>query len=105
VGDPSYVVFRLGIAANLNLLVTGGAEQTGHSKNSYHYRGEAVDISYANPVRTNDVFRCALGCGFNAAGDEPKKRHWHLQLTPGNGSRPIPPLILPPAKCCNQGAP
>ena len=87
---------------NLNLLVTGGAEQTGHSKNSYHYRGEAVDISYSNPVSTNDVFRCAENCGFGAGGAEPSKNHWHLQLTPGNGSRPLPMVLAPvPNSCCH----
>jgi RHS repeat-associated protein len=79
----------------LNLLVSGGAEKTGHTKNSYHYRGEAVDIHYSNPVSTNDVFRCAENCGFGAGGDEPKKNHWHLQLTPGNGSRPLPMVLAP----------
>jgi len=33
---------------NLNLLVTGGAEQSGHSKHSYHHLGLAVDISFYN---------------------------------------------------------
>src|SRR5580700_9689134 len=33
----------------LDLLVTGGAEKFGHTPHSYHYRGEAVDISFSNP--------------------------------------------------------
>jgi RHS repeat-associated protein len=93
----------------LNLLVSGGAEQSGHSKNSFHYNGTAVDISYWNNLQKSDVFRCAENCGFEAGGDEPKKHHWHLQLTPGNGSRALPMVYAPiPADQCNncgKGAP
>src|SRR5580658_1586813 len=93
---------------NLNLIVSGGAEQTGHSKNSFHYKGLAVDISYWNNLQTSDVFRCAENCGFGAGGDEPKKHHWHLQLYPGNGSRALPLVYAPvPDQCqnCGKGAP
>jgi RHS repeat-associated protein len=94
----------------LDLLVSGGAEQTGHSKNSFHYKGLAVDISYWNNLQTSDVFRCAENCGFDAGGDEPKKHHWHLQLYPGNGSRALPMILAPvPNQCqnnnCGKGAP
>jgi RHS repeat-associated protein len=74
----------------LNLLVTGGAELTGHTRNSFHYWGQAVDISYWNNLQGKDVFKCAAHCGFHAGGDEPAKSHWHLQLYPGNGSQPLP---------------
>ena len=88
--------------SNLNLYVSGGAEQSGHSKNSFHYKGQAVDISFYNPVATNDVFRCGAYCGFSAGQAEPAKHHWHLQLTPGNGVPPLP-AMLPMQPPCKDG--
>ena len=86
---------------NLNLLVTGGAETSGHSNNSYHYINQAVDISFRNNLNTGDVFQCAEKCGFTAGGAEPAKGHWHLQLTPGNGSKLLPPMLpMKPSPCC-----
>jgi len=79
--------------ANLNLIVTGGAEQSGHSTHSFHYRGEAVDVSFRNPVSTHNVFQCGEACGFTAGLAETAKHHWHLQLTPGNGV-PLLPVLL-----------
>ncbi len=82
---------------SLDLLVTGGAEKSGHSRNSAHYRGEAVDIAgpLFNPVTDSDVMSCAARCGFGAGWFEsfpnnPNRDHWHLQLYPGNGVPPIP---------------
>jgi len=82
---------------NLDLLITGGAEQSGHSRNSAHYGGEAVDIAgpLHNPVSNSDVMQCAAGCGFGAGQFEsfhnnPNRDHWHFQLYPGNGVPPIP---------------
>lgn len=84
---------------NLDLLITGGAEKIGHSKNSHHARGQACDIPSAkfNPGLTNEnVGKCAINCGFNAGQYEmfpanPNRDHWHLQIEPGNGV----PKILP----------
>ena len=84
--------------ANLDLLVTGGAEQSGHTAHSYHYIGQAVDISFYNPVTTNQVFQCGESCGFTAGQAEPALHHWHLQLTPGNGAKILPALL--PMKPC-----
>jgi RHS repeat-associated protein len=80
---------------NLNLLITGGAEPTGHSQNSHHYSGQACDIHQSNPVNTNQVMTCAAQCGFGAGQpetfpDNPNRNHWHLQLTPGNGVPALP---------------
>ncbi len=90
----------MGASSNLNLdlLVTGGAETTGHSKASHHSKGEAVDISTSNPVNKNDMGYCAAACGFNAGQCEifpsnKNRNHWHLQLEPGNG---VPPIGSPP---------
>jgi RHS repeat-associated protein len=85
-----------------DLLVTGGAEQTGHGLSaaeggtSHHYRGEAVDIAgpQFNPVTDGQIFHCAMSCGFGAGQFErfgnPARNHWHFQLYPGNGVPPIP---------------
>ena len=81
----------------LDLMVTGGAEKSGHSKNSHHYKGEAVDIAgpKTNPVSHADVMSCAAKCGFGAGQHEsfpnnPNRDHWHLQMHPGNGVPPLP---------------
>lgn len=74
----------------LDLLVTGGAETTGHSRNSRHSTNEACDISTQNPIESNDVFDCAEQCGFGGGqletfSQNPNRNHWHLQQQPGNG--------------------
>lgn len=81
----------------LDLLITGGAETSGHSRRSHHSRGEACDIAGPrhNPVDTADVLTCAAQCGFGAGQFErfpssPNRDHWHLQLTPGNGVPALP---------------
>ncbi|MDD2776896.1 MAG: RHS repeat-associated core domain-containing protein [Gallionella sp.] len=81
----------------LDLLITGGAETTGHSPNSRHYIGEACDIAGPtfNPVSDADVRQCASQCGFGAGRFEtfpstPNRNHWHLQLTPSNGVPALP---------------
>lgn len=89
----------------LDLLVTGGAEKTGHKGHSHHYIGQAVDISYFNHLDTIDLFRCAEHCGFSAGQDEPKNLHWHLQISPGNGVRQLPYVLAPVPECCLSGDP
>jgi len=81
----------------LDLLVTGGAETSGHSKNSDHYSGDAVDIAGPryNPVSNSDAMECASECGFGAGQFEhfpkdPNRDHWHFQFTPGNGVPALP---------------
>ena len=87
----------------LDLLITGGAETTGHSRNSRHSSGEACDIAGPrfNSVTDADVRQCASQCGFGAGqfetfSDNPNRNHWHLQLTPGNGV-PALPSVTPAA--------
>lgn len=78
-----------------NLLVTGGNESAGHSRNSKHYTNEACDIAgpnngnpqTSNPVKTN---MCARNCGFTNGQfetfpDNPGRDHYHFQTVPGNG--------------------
>jgi hypothetical protein len=80
-----------------DLLVTGGQEKTGHSKNSHHYKNEAVDIAgpQYNNYSDTDMFDCGYRCGFKAGHfesfpDQPWKNHWHLQISPGNGVPALP---------------
>ena len=85
--------------ADLDLLITGGAEQSGHSRNSHHYKGTACDIAGPkfNPVKNDDVMSCASQCGFGAGHFEDfsgeNRDHWHLQMTPGNGVPALPPRM------------
>ena len=81
---------------DLDLLVSGGAELLHHSKNSHHYRGEAVDIAgpYYNPVNDDQIRQCAKQCGFNnghyrEGTKPPDSEHWHLQRNAGNGVEPL----------------
>ena len=82
--------------SNLDLLINGGSETTGHSANSHHYLGEAVDIAGPNynPVNDSQVKQCAKQCGFNNGhfkngSNPPNTAHWHLQLHSGNGVEPL----------------
>ncbi len=83
--------------SGLDLLITGGAEQSGHSQNSHHYSGEACDVAGTkfNDVTDTQVKACAASCGFSAGQYEqfknrPNADHWHLQLSPGNGVPRLP---------------
>jgi RHS repeat-associated protein len=87
------------------LLVTGGAEQSGHSRNSLHYKDKAVDIAGPpfNNVQHGEIMRCAKACGYTHGGWEVNGRfyadgnerssiykdHWHFQI---GGSGRVPPL-------------
>lgn len=83
--------------SNLDLLLTGGQEQSGHSQNSHHYINQAVDIAGPNfnQVTTAQVLECAKQCGFGAGFFESypnnsNRDHWHVQINPGNGVPAIP---------------
>lgn len=87
------------------LLVTGGAEQSGHSSTSMHYKDKAVDIVGPpfNQVTHVQMILCAKACGYTHGGWEvngrfypngdvatrASKDHWHFQL--GAGGR-VPSL-------------
>lgn len=79
----------------LDLLITGGAELSGHSANSHHYTGQACDIHASNPVKDKDVMACAALCGFGAGyfegyPNDPNRNHWHFQINPGNNVPVLP---------------
>ncbi len=80
-----------------SLLVTGGAEQSGHTPGSLHYQGLAVDVApmpYNNLPPPNEVMSCAMPCGFTHGQFEtftnPARNHWHFQIGPGLGVPPLP---------------
>ena len=82
---------------DLDLLVTGGAETTGHSRGSHHYLGEACDFAGTqfNKTTKGEMFDCASKCGFRAGQYEtfpnsPNKDHFHFQRRPGNGVPVLP---------------
>jgi hypothetical protein len=87
----------------LQLVITGGAEQSGHTPGSLHYKGQAVDFGFnSNPAigsRPNDFSCCALKCGFGWGQTEGAKQnrapHYHLQVAAGNGVPRIPPSVCP----------
>ncbi|MBU1640984.1 MAG: RHS domain-containing protein [Proteobacteria bacterium] len=88
--------------SNLDMLLTGGAEKSGHSTNSHHGKGTAVDVAGPkfNPISDPAVKKCALKCGFNAGlfeqyPNKPNKTHWHLQQEPGNGVPSLRPNLTP----------
>jgi len=90
---------------NLQVLVTGGAETSGHKGQSFHYVNKAVDLSFSNPLTTSQVFACGQKCGFSAGQSEPALHHWHLQTTPGNGVPPLPAMspAQPSSSSCGCG--
>ncbi|MGE0278704.1 MAG: RHS repeat-associated core domain-containing protein [Nitrospiraceae bacterium] len=79
----------------IQIVITGGAEQQGHSTGSKHYSGQAVDVGfYSNPgiqSRSKEFFCCALQCGFDYGQTEGGRGpHYHLQTVPGLGVPRIP---------------
>jgi RHS repeat-associated protein len=80
---------------DIELVITGGAEQEGHTKGSKHYSGQAVDFGFnSNPgirSRGAEFYCCALECGFEYGQTEGGRGpHYHLQLVPGLGVPRIP---------------
>lgn len=79
------------------LVITGGAEQSGHNPGSKHYSGQAVDFGFnSNPtIQSNSkkFFCCTKKCKFKFGQTEyGKGPHYHLQTVPGRsgGSGEIP---------------
>jgi RHS repeat-associated protein len=73
----------------ITLVITGGAEQSGHSQGSQHYNGQAVDFGFnSNPgiqSLADKFFCCAAKCGFKFGQTEyGRGPHYHLQAVPGN---------------------
>jgi hypothetical protein len=73
-------------AGGTDVLVTGGAEQSGHSKHSLHYENKAVDIVGPpyNNLKHAVMMQCAGLCGYTHGWWEvkgsPERDHWHFQI-------------------------
>jgi len=73
------------------VLVTGGYESKGHSKNSYHGKNLAIDVAGKrfNKLTHTKVRSSATKAGFTHGIYEnfkgTKRDHWHLQIGAGNG--------------------
>ena len=73
------------------VVITGGAELTGHSPNSLHYNNLAIDVAGPkfNNLTHGQVLGAAKAAGYahgqfeNFSGQN--RDHWHLQLQSGNG--------------------
>jgi len=74
-----------------SVLITGGYEAKGHSKNSYHGLNLAIDIAGKrfNKISHTKVRSSATKAGFTHGIYEnfkgTKRDHWHLQIGAGNG--------------------
>jgi RHS repeat-associated protein len=90
--DMEWKVSCIELCLDKDLIVTGGAEQKGHSKGSKHYSGDAADFGFpSNPGiqnQSNDFFCCALKCGFGFGQTEGD--HYHVQQVPGLNVPAIP---------------
>ena len=71
-------------------LITSANDYNGHSKNSAHYRGEAVDIRIKDLNKTDkkniiDALKTTLGKGFSILYEDEGKpnEHLHVQLKKG----------------------
>lgn len=79
-------------ACGLNtLIITGGAEKTGHSAGSFHGKDLAVDVAGKrfNSMTNEQARVAAYNAGFTHGVYEDFKGtgrdHWHFQIGAGNG--------------------
>ena len=77
-----------------SILITGGYESKGHSKNSFHGKNLAIDVAGRrfNKLTNTKVRSSASTAGFTHGIYEnfkgTKRDHWHLQIGAGNGLGP-----------------
>lgn len=80
-------VNRLERCLGISLVVTGAAETSGHSDNSWHYTGMAADFSFLkNPLiesMKNKFFCCASQSGFKYGLKEGNPLQFHIQMVHG----------------------
>jgi hypothetical protein len=80
--------FRVAMDNPIYIHDNGGFTTTGHSENSYHYQGRAIDFHFKyNPVHLRRLVVAAVKCGLYGIGMYP---HWmpkpggfHLDNRPG----------------------
>ena len=92
------------------VLVTGGAEKSGHSRNSLHYEDKAVDIVGPpyNKLEHGRMMRCASSCGYTHGWWEvkgsPEQDHWHFQIGERGPVPRLPRLMAPEVEPVDKGA-
>lgn len=73
------------------VLITGGSEPTGHSKDSYHGKNLAIDVAGMkfNKLTHDQALKAARKAGFTHGVYEDfrgtGRDHWHFQIGAGNG--------------------
>ena len=73
------------------VIITGGAEMTGHSKGSFHGKDLAIDVAGKkfNKLSDEQARISALNAGFTHGVYEDfegtSRDHWHFQIGAGNG--------------------
>lgn len=70
-----------------SIIITAGFDSKGHSDNSYHYKGLAVDIIILSPFSLKEQWKYIRGTKFQGIGLYPnwhyhgiKRGGWHLDL-------------------------
>jgi hypothetical protein len=68
-------LYRFRVAMDTPMIVNVGYATKGHSRNSYHYQGRAIDFHFRyNPVPTRKIVTTAIKCGLHGIGFYP---HWN----------------------------
>lgn len=73
------------------VIISGGAEKTGHSAGSFHGKDLAIDVAGKrfNNLTDEQARVAALNAGFTHGVYEDfrgtGRDHWHFQIGPGNG--------------------
>lgn len=74
-----------------SVIITGGAEKTGHSPASFHGKDLAIDVAgkHFNKLTDDQARFAALNAGFTHGVYEDfrgtSRDHWHFQIGAGNG--------------------
>lgn len=91
-GETLVALVKLVDASGLKtVVVTGGAEKTGHSKGSFHGKDLAIDIAGKrfNKLTDEQARVAAQKAGFTHGVYEDfrgtNRDHWHFQIGAGNG--------------------
>ena len=67
-------LYKFRVAMDTPMILHVGYATKGHSRNSYHYQGRAIDFRFKyNPVPTRKIIVTAIKCGLHGIGFYP---HW-----------------------------
>lgn len=91
-GKTLWALVKFVDASGLNtVVITGGAEATGHSQGSFHGKNLAIDVAGLkfNKLTHEKAKDAALKAGFTHGVYEDfrgsNRDHWHFQIGVGNG--------------------